>query len=84
MIGCCGSSNIDGVMKSLLVGVEAHKSLPEAEVKSSTTSRTCFAARVVDGMHPYFTASFLELHPLMELITGTQHCEKHKRISNKY
>jgi len=37
MIGCCGSSNVDGVMKSLLVVVEVHKSLPE--VKSSTTSR---------------------------------------------
>ena len=80
MIGCCGRSNVDGVMKSLLVVVEVHKSLPE--VKSSTTSRTCFAARVVDGMHPYFTASFLELHPLMELITGTQHCENIS-MSNK-
>jgi hypothetical protein len=37
MIGCCGGSNFDGVMKSLLVVVEVHKSLPE--VKSSTTSR---------------------------------------------
>ena len=82
MIGCCGSSNVDGVMKSLLVVVEVHKSLPEAEVKNSTTFCTCFAAMVVDGMHPYFTASFLEIHPLMELITGTQHCENIS-MSNK-
>ena len=82
MIGCCGRSNVDGVMKSLLVVVEVHKSLPEAEVKNSTTFCTCFAARVVDGMHPYFTASFLEIHPLMELITGTQHCENIS-MSNK-
>jgi hypothetical protein len=26
-------------------------------------------------LHPHFRVSFLELHPLMELITGTQHCE---------
>lgn len=82
MIGCFGSSDVDGVMKSLLVVVEVHKSLPDKEVKSSTTSCTCFASRVVDGMHPYFTASFLESHPLMELITGTQHCENIS-MSNK-
>ena len=82
MIGCCGGSNFDGVMKSLLVVVEVHKSLLEAEVKSSTTSCTCFAARVVDGMHPYSMASFLERHTLMELIIGTQHCEN-IRITNK-
>ena len=46
------------------------------------TSLAVLLQRVVDGMHPYFMVSFLELHPLMELITGTQHCENIS-MSNK-
>ena len=64
MIGCCRRSNVDAVMKSLLVVVEVHKSLPKAEVKNSTTFRTCFAARVVDGTAPILQGVILGTSPI--------------------
>jgi hypothetical protein len=66
-------------MKSLLVVVEVHKSLPE--VKSSTTSRVLQQGLWMECTHTS-AASFLERHPLMELIIGTQHCENIS-MSNK-